>query len=53
MLTLIIHSKDCMERVVKSLEGFNSYELNDREDGTYEIYLGVENQNDVVADLED
>jgi hypothetical protein len=52
MLTLVC-SKDFMEAIVKSLEGFDSYNLNERKDGTYEIYLGEKNQNDFVVGLDE
>ena len=58
MLTLVMHSKDMAERVKKSLVGFEPFdngeiEINDREDGTFELYLGTESLDDVVADIED
>ncbi len=58
MLTLVIHSEDMAERVKKSLKGFELFDngeikINDREDGTFEIYLGKESLDDVVADIED
>ena len=58
MLTLVIESEAQKERIEKALTGFLPFdmgeiEINDREDGQYEIYLGEESENDVVAYLED
>lgn len=58
MLTLVMHSKELADRVEKSLVGFEPFdsgeiEINDREDGTFELYLGQEGFDDVVADIED
>lgn len=58
MLTLVIHSQELADRIEKALVGFEPYDngdvgINDREDGTFEIYLGEESLDDVVVDVEE
>lgn len=58
MLTLVIHDENLAKRIEKSLAGYEPFEdgsiyLNDREDGTYELYIGEESQDDVVVDVEE
>lgn len=58
MLTLVIHDQQLADRIDKALEGYEPYDngqmyINDREDGTFELYIGYESINDVVADIEE
>ena len=58
MLTLVIHSEELADRIEKALEGFGPYDngdigLNPRDDGTFELCLGEESIDDVVADIEE
>ena len=59
MLTLTIETPEAAERIAKALEGYEPYDSGELtiyqrdDDGTFEICMGEEGPNDVVAVLEE